>query len=206
MSEYTVKISGFWIWFSIHYTYFLEEHCRKKKPPVKMQHELEKIHKDLSFHISCKITSPGEEYYEVIFSCSNNTALKEVVRELVAAAPSLSYLRFTAFLQRNLHCEGVCFLNEVVKTEELYFELIGARHKCTLRILSEHHRDSKNYPIAVILLLENIIGEETMMDIVEDIEFFDILPNEKHQYPTLRKLPAAIDQFKEQQVPDWSNN
>lgn len=192
MEKYTDDIRFFWQWFENQYETFFNQNCVLKKPAHQLQHHLEAIHPDLCFQIAHRA---DEHHYELVFSCGANTALKPLVKAIAACAPSFPLIRIAAFKQRAELCEGICLDDTTIHVENVRFKLTTLLNKVVIHIYTLEDFSREDIQVALILLLENLIGEELMLDHVADIQFYRLRIEEKQKLPLLNNIPAAIDQL-----------
>lgn len=203
MKNYTNNIQVFWQWFENQYEDFIKQHCYLKKPAYDLQKRLEDIHPEICFQIAHKM---DVFQYELIFSCGHLQELKPLIKEIAAKAPDFPLLKVTAFKQRTKECEGICLEETSIHVNEIHFKLVPLFNKVIIHLFTNYNIQSNEVQVAIILLLENLIGEELMLDHVADIQFHPYPPEGKLSLVQLSQIALHFDGTVENLQKAWQEN
>lgn len=203
MENYTEKIEKFWQWFDNQYENFIKLNCYLKKPAYELQARLEGIHPNLCFQIAHRVDVMN---YELILSCGHDQTIKSLIKEIAAKAPTFPLLKVSAFKQRATHCEGICLEDTSIHVNDIYYKLVPLFHKIGIHVFTDHDISNDEVQVAIILLIENLVGEELMIDHVGDIQFHPISEKNLEHYTSLGEIGKDFDLMIEKIQAAWQEN
>lgn len=203
------KIKTFWNWFQkkeIEITEAIEHNENIEQVFSMIDKKLNSISIKLSYVI--KLAIKPNEKYTIIFTAHGNPKLFGKVTALEHAAPQLDNWQAQAFIKPTEEIEifklGLDEVNQFedfeLKTSDLYFRILDyntTKKKLNIVVhLNQYrfHYDNDFLEIAVLLLIENLIGEIALKKNITLIGLAQ-LPNEPKNLIHLYELGQYIDRL-----------
>ncbi|CAH0346008.1 hypothetical protein [Bacillus sp. CECT 9360] len=186
--------SDFWNWFeqnSQDYFHFKEENYNSLFN--KLDKQLSKIHRDLTFEFSADLIDGKREF---IISADGILAAFPDVIKLVKEAPMHEHFKITAFRQRG-DAASIEYDDITLEPDDIFFTF--TRNSDTIDIFlyingytNDEDIDHEQWDEAALILLDTIAGE---YDVATKIGDIDILPYEEiNNLRPISDLPSLLDE------------
>jgi hypothetical protein len=159
----------FWNWFLANAGAFANPQTLAHSLVQELGNHLKAIDKGLSFEVSF----PPNQMPELAISAEGDRKLFDTVRAVVAAAPAIPGWRIVAFRQPQPNIETVVLELGSISWEAatLWARAKRVGSEYDLVIWAPNYADNRMHNDALLLLLDNALGEETMGSRVQGVSF-----------------------------------
>lgn len=159
----------FWAWFQANAPAFADP----EKVPQDKVHELGRRLKEIDRGLAFEVAFPPNADPELAISANGDRRLFDAVRTVVAAAPAIPGWKVVAFRQPNFNPEMMVLElgNEQWDAAKLWARAKKVGQEIDLVIWAPNYADNRMHNDALLLLLDNTIGEELMGSRVRGVAF-----------------------------------